>query len=117
MIQKKWFRIETDGDCAILSCEEVSSRGKQTKRIVGVRFYYAHNKAEAIRQARSRHVRKRASQSARDARLYKERTALNTCRKCNRQPAPNRTRCAFHLKRDAESARRRANLQRKGGAS
>jgi hypothetical protein len=49
MIQKKWFRIETDVSGAIISCAEVDSKGKQG---AVVRYYEALTKADACKQAK-----------------------------------------------------------------
>ncbi len=49
-LQKKWFRIETGKDGDILSCEEVSAKGRAGSV---VRYYEALDKAEACAAAKA----------------------------------------------------------------
>lgn len=76
MIQKKWFRIETDKDGAILSCEEVSSKGRQG---AVVRYYEALTKADACKQAKE-WQRERANRNS--ANTKERRSRLNAQGKC-----------------------------------
>ncbi len=90
MIQKKWFRIETDASGAILSCEEVNSKGRQGAT---VRYYEALTKAAACSQAskwaaKHREVRNNANRE----RAERLRSA-GLCVTCGRSPRGNASRC------------------------
>ena len=90
MIQKKWFRIETDSEGNILSCEEVSSKGRQG---AVVRYYEALDKADACKQAKEWANRyretKRSSMNAR----RREREANGLCVYCGVRPSASAQSC------------------------
>jgi hypothetical protein len=72
-IQRKWFRVEQDASGAILSCEEVSTRGSKGAH---VRYYEAVDKEDACAQAKawltSYHLRICRKEAASSKRILRE---------------------------------------------
>lgn len=102
MIQKKWFRIETDASGAILSCEEVSSKGRPG---AVVRYYEALTKADACKQAR----RWSEEQMRLRLKLHADRRAKGSCFACDNPALPGKRSCAAH---GGDPAAKRRALER-----
>lgn len=90
MIQKKWFRIETDASGAILSCEEVSSKGRQGAI---VRYYEALTKADACKQAKEWAARYRSICAASQRKTAHEAKEKGLCIRCRVNPLVNASHC------------------------
>lgn len=90
MIQKKWFRIETDASGAILSCTEVDSKGRQG---AVVRYYEALTKADACRQAKEWAERFRSNLRASNVRRRDRLLAAGLCKWCGKNPRVNADHC------------------------
>lgn len=101
-MQKKWFRIETDASGAILSCDEVDSKGRQGAI---VRYYEALTKAEACEKAKEWAARYRASATAHTMRRQESAKANGYCINCYARPRVNASRC--EICRDKFNARKR----------
>lgn len=96
----KWWRIETDAAGKVLSCQEVESVGKDSRRVFFVR---GETRDEARRRAWNAYCAVR--QRARHVRLIAE----GKCPHCGRPNDRQATRCSKCLEqRNARSLRKRA---------
>lgn len=120
-LQKKWFRIEQDAGGAILSCEEVDSKGRKGAH---VRYYEALDKAQACSDAvawyeksaaawRIRYEKRRADpalvkEDSRRATARRDAAIeIGVCSSCRLLPLVNKHVCAKCRDRFNENRRRR----------
>lgn len=115
MIQKRWFRVESDKDGNVLSCTSVDI-GIKHRRGALIRFYEAVDDADACSQAKQWWERRQGLTSESRKRNRQRRAQSGVCEASERHgpPAPGRKLCATCLAAAVENGRRTRERHRSG---